>query len=108
MGIETISTSQLFLLQHKYVRDLLDHDKLIGMKESTTPMSSSGSLVLCDGTSPEETKQYRSLIGVLQYLLLTRPDIAYSVNKLAQSMHAPTQTHRIAAKCLLRYLKYTL
>ncbi|KAL5574419.1 hypothetical protein UlMin_016118 [Ulmus minor] len=71
-------------------------------------MSSTGHLTLNDGSPPANATQFRSLIGGLQYLQLTRPDTAFAVNKLAQFMHAPTQTHWIAAKRLLRYLKHTI
>ena len=71
-------------------------------------MSSSTKLVLHDGSSSTDSKQYRSVIGGLQYLSLTRPDLAYSVNKLAQFMHAPTHLHWQAVKRLLRYLKHTI
>ncbi len=42
------------------------------------------------------------------YLMLqTRPNIAYSVQWLAQAMHKPYKIHLLAAKALLRYLKGT-
>lgn len=41
-----------------------------------------------DDTSPVvEATDFRWLIGLLQYLSITRLDITFAVNKLAQSMH---------------------
>ncbi|RVW58637.1 Retrovirus-related Pol polyprotein from transposon RE1 [Vitis vinifera] len=100
--LEVISTSDgMFLSQHKYVRDLLAKFHLEGIKDSSTPMSSIGHLTLNDGSPPANATQFRSLVGGLQYLQLTCPDIAFVVNKLDQFMHAPTQTHWTAAKRLL-------
>ena len=68
------------------------------MKEAITPMSTSIKLTLNDGTAATKVTQYRSLIRGMQYLALTYPDIACTINKLAQYMHAPVETHWIAAK----------
>ena len=49
------------------------------------------------------------LIGKLQYLAtVTRPDIAFAMNRLAAYTTNPSLTHYIAAKCILRYLKGTI
>ncbi|WMV19770.1 hypothetical protein MTR67_013155 [Solanum verrucosum] len=50
---------------------------------------------------------YRSIVGGLQYLTFTRPDISFSVNKVCQFMHSPTEKHWAAVKLILRYLKST-
>ena len=47
-------------------------------------------------------------MGSLNYLTTTRPDIAYSINILSQSMAKPLEIHWVAAKKVLRYLKGTI
>ncbi|KAL9659049.1 hypothetical protein QQ045_018615 [Rhodiola kirilowii] len=48
------------------------------------------------------------MIGSLQYLTITRPDIAYSVNFISQFMSQPRTSHLVAAKRILRYVKGTI
>ena len=48
------------------------------------------------------------MIGGLQYLSLTRPDISLAVSNLSQFMHKPTTTHWEAAKRVLPYLAGTI
>lgn len=56
------------------------------------------------GTMLSGPSYFRKLIGIPQYLLFTRLDIAYAVNKLSQSMHKPIDDHWQVAKRILRYL----
>ncbi|RVX23193.1 Retrovirus-related Pol polyprotein from transposon RE1 [Vitis vinifera] len=65
-------------------------------------------LSIADGTRLEDPTLYRSLVGACSNCTITRPDIAYTVNKLCQFMHAPTSTHLQAVKRVLRYLKGSL
>lgn len=99
LGIELLPTpSGLFLSQHKYICDLLVCTCMEGAKKVGTPLITTGSLVLKDGSPPANATDYRSVIRVLQYLNLTRLDISFAVNKLSQFMHCP---HWIATKHLL-------
>ena len=109
LGVEVLPTQDgIFLSQHKYVRDLLSNTNMLGAKEVCTPLSTSTPLKLNDGTASFDSTEYKRVLGSLQYLSLTRPDISFAVNKLSQFMHKPTQTHWTATKRLLRYLKQTI
>ncbi|CAL2227918.1 unnamed protein product [Prunus armeniaca] len=79
-----------------------------GAKVVSTPLSTTGPLMLHDGSSPIDATHCRCLICGLQYLSLTRPDISFTVNKLSQFIHSPFETHWQALKRLLRYLKGTI
>ena len=61
-----------------------------------------------DGSVLPDPSEYRSLVGALQYLTFTRPDLAFSVHHLCQFMHTPTTSHLEAAKRVLRYVRGTL
>ena len=61
-----------------------------------------------DGKPYSRPQQYRSIVGALQYLTFTRPDIAFSVNQACQFMHNPMESHVVAVKRILRYLRGTL
>lgn len=50
---------------------------------------------------------YRSTIGALQYMTLTRPNITFNVNKSYQFMANPLDSHWSDAKRVLRYLSGT-
>ena len=59
-------------------------------------------------SDPVNATQFRSLVGALQYLTYTRPDIVHAVNKVCQKLHQPTLGDMKAVKCILRYIKGTV
>lgn len=77
-------------------------------KPVNSPLDLNVKLTLGAGTTLHNPTDYRTLVGGLQYLSLTRLDIAFAVNKLSQFMHHPTTVHWQALKRLLRYLKGTI
>ena len=58
-----------------------------------------------DGELFEDLERYRRLVGKLNYLTVTRPDIAYSVSVISQYMSSPTVDHYKAVEQILGYLK---
>ena len=59
-------------------------------------------------SEPVDPHLYRSTVGALQYLTLTRPDIQFVVNRACQKMHLPQPEDWQRVKHLLRYLKGTI
>uniref|UniRef100_A0A803PRD0 Uncharacterized protein n=1 Tax=Cannabis sativa TaxID=3483 RepID=A0A803PRD0_CANSA len=60
--------------------------------------------VLALGEPLEDVQLYRSIIGALQYLTITRPELSFSVNKVRQFMQKSLSTHWSAVKRILRYV----
>jgi histone deacetylase 1/2 len=110
LGIEVKrDSSGLVLSQSKYANDILARSGMDKCKTVDTPLASTQKLSVDDGEKlgDEDSTRYRSLVGALQYLTLTRPDISFSVNKVCQFLHAPTTTHFSAVKRILRYVRGT-
>jgi hypothetical protein len=108
LGLEaTPTTNGLFISQLKYARDILTRAQLLDSKPVHTPMVVSQHLS-ADGPLFSDPTLYRSLVGALQYLTITRPNIAHAVNSVNQFLHSPTDHHYLAVKRILRYVKGTL
>ena len=55
----------------------------------------------------EQHSAYRRLVGKIQWLAHTRPDISYGAKELARPPQAPTQIDNKKFKRMIRYLKGT-
>ena len=108
LGIEvTYSPNQLHLCQQRYITDILASSKLLDSKPTPTPGSVTKPISKFDGIPLDDPSEYRRLIGSLQYVTMTRPDISFAVNRACQFMQQPTSTHLLAVKRILRYLAGT-
>ncbi|KAB2606780.1 S2-RNase [Pyrus ussuriensis x Pyrus communis] len=70
----------------KYVKDLLTKTEMLDSKACVTPCLPYNRLVLDDGKPYNNPALYRSVVGALQYLTFTRPDIAFAVHQVCQFM----------------------
>jgi hypothetical protein len=111
LGIEVKrSNGELLLTQGRYAKDVLQRVGMEACKPIGTPLSTTERLSLHEGDKlgAVDSKRYKSIVGALQCLTLTRPDIAFAVNKVCQFLHSPTTVHWAAVKRILRYMKDTL
>ncbi|XP_021317661.1 uncharacterized protein LOC110435888 [Sorghum bicolor] len=108
LGISvTRSAIDLFLSQRQYAADLLQRAGMSECHPTATPVDSHMKLSATDGSPVDDPTQYRSLAGALQYLTLTRPDLAYAVQQVCLFMHDPREPHLAFLKRILRYVKGT-
>jgi len=109
LGIEVVDTPDGSLLsQKRYILDILRRTNMVAAKPVSSPMSTATNLSAFEGAFFDDPTLYRSTVGALQYLCITRPDISFTVNKLSQFLHQPTVLHWQSIKRLLRYLKQTI
>ena len=109
LGIEvTRNEKTLVLSQTKYLKELLTKFDLKNYNGLDTPLATTEKLSKYVEEKCADSTQYRRAIGGLQYIVLTRPEIAYAVNKLIQFMVNPLQPHWTTCKRVLIYLKETI
>ena len=108
LGLEVLQKEDgIFVCQKKYAADLLKRFHTSNCEVEATPMNPNEKLQLKDGTRKADGRFFRSLVGGLNYLTHTRPDIAFPVSYVSRYMHSPTKQHLGAAKRILHYIAGT-
>lgn len=99
----------LDLNQSRYALNILDKNKMLNCKPCKYLTLPNYKLSKNEGILIEDITSYRALVGSLQYLFLTRSDLTYFINQVAQFVNEPrSSSHLIAVKRILRYVKGTL
>ncbi|GAV72826.1 LOW QUALITY PROTEIN: hypothetical protein CFOL_v3_16314, partial [Cephalotus follicularis] len=93
------------LCQRKYALDILSDASLSDCKPSDSPMDPLVKLDNEKGELLHDPEKYRRLVGKLNYLTITRPDISFAVSAVSQFMSAPRTTHWQTVLHIVRYLK---
>ena len=105
LGIEVMRSKHgIFVSQRKYVLDLLSETGNLGVKPCSSPMVP-GVYLTREGETFEDPKRCRRLVRKLNYLIVTRLDIAHSVNVVSRYMSSPIVDHWAAVEQILCYLK---
>ncbi|KAD6795278.1 hypothetical protein E3N88_06174 [Mikania micrantha] len=108
LGVEVLQSDEgIRMGQMKYAIEILERFNMWdsnGVKNPIVP----GSTVTKTGdkTKVDET-MYKSLVGSLMYLTVTRPDLMYAVCYISRFMADPRDEHLQLAKRILRYVKST-
>ena len=106
LGIEIAkSSSGVILSQQKYALDILEEIGMLDCKSVDTPMDPNVKLVPGQGESLGDPARYRRLVGKLNYLTITRPNISFPVSVVSQFLQSPCDSHWDAVIRILRYIK---
>ncbi|RVW43917.1 Retrovirus-related Pol polyprotein from transposon RE1 [Vitis vinifera] len=74
---DSSSSSGVVLSQRKYALDILEETGMLDCKPVDTPMDPNVKLVPGQGEPLGDPGRYRRLVGKLNYLTITRPDISF-------------------------------
>ena len=78
---------------------------MMGSRPIDTLMDPNVKLLLGQVVSLSNPERYRRLVGKLNYLKVTRPDISFPMSVVSQFMTSPCDSHREAVVRILRYIK---
>ncbi|XP_019257719.1 PREDICTED: uncharacterized protein LOC109235931 [Nicotiana attenuata] len=108
LGIEVFyHKSGVLLHQKKFISNFLLEFNCLDASEVVSPLDIAHKLHSDVGELLPKPESYRSLVGKLNFLTHTRPDLCFVVQHLSQFLKTPRVPHMAAALHVLRYLKGT-
>lgn len=108
LGIEVSYTSQgMILTQQKYTKDILKSCGITKFRNAVSPLPLNMKFNTTDGERLPDATLYRSLVGKLNFLTNTRPDLSFSIQTLSQFVQDPRTTHWGALINTLNYINST-
>jgi hypothetical protein len=107
VGIEiTLKEHTVTISQQRYIENILKKEGLEHTNAVSTPLDQNVPIEPNPkGNKGNQSNAYARLLGELQFLVnATRPDITYTVNRLAAYTANPSLQHTTALKRILHYL----
>ncbi|KAK8933315.1 hypothetical protein KSP39_PZI015777 [Platanthera zijinensis] len=106
LGIEvTHDDHSLFICQRKYTLDLLSDLGMSNCGHVDFPLEPGEKSLHAESKPFDSPEKYRRIVGKLNYLTMTRPNIACTVSKVSQFMAAPTVSQWESVLRIVRYVK---
>lgn len=105
MGLDVWQKNgKIFLGQGRYATNILKRFEMQDCRPMTTPMITNWKKIYASEDKEVYTTLYRQLIGVLMYLVNTRPDICFVVTILSYFMVELKRVHWETTRHILRYV----
>ena len=99
--------SGIFISQSKYAKNLVKKFGLESASSIRSPISPNVKLTIDWLGKSVDSSLYRSMIGSLLYHTISRPNISYSIEMCARFQANPKESHMIALKRIIKYVKTT-
>jgi hypothetical protein len=106
LGIEVLQrTDGIFISQRKYVQEILERFKMDQYNSVHNLAVPSFKLTKDEEGIKVDSTLYKQIVGSLMYLTATRPDLMFIVSLISRYMESPAESHLLAAKRVLKYIK---
>jgi len=106
LGIEVAQSQEgISIFQRKYVLDILEETWMLDYKPVDTPMDPNVKRLKNQGELYLDPGRYMRLVGKLNYLTMTSPNISFEVSVVSQFLDSPCNSHWNYVVQILRYIK---